>query len=435
MDLNTHLSSTTEENNDATLLSTENQINTSQFYAGLGSDAPPPLEGDSLASKDAEIAQQRDQILKLEAEVSALRSISSSSLSNSSANKLQLLEKDNKELVSMCNDMEEELRKGQKDYDILYDTFNTVVKEHERKQKQWQDELNKAKEGRNPPSSSSSVAIPSRSPPEMRDEESIKEEDCDLKRQLELKAFYLEKEKEVALHLEEIIQELRQEIVNIKEKQYLREKFMEENYEAVIEQLREEQQRMQQKLREQHMVQDVRNHSKIVRSSHSTSSSEERKDAREEEVLSERNENELDKLRLETTNDEHTSERTKDQTIPLTPIKQVSSSFVIAPLRDVERIAYASVIHRLQMEVLELRKKAFILPSFCYDVPKDYQSKEISFNHTDSLKSSGAAELEWTKKELLEAERTIPECSMKILNFTNPCSRKKSIRAMFANVH
>lgn len=434
MDLNISLRSIIEENNGAPVLNPENQRNSSQFHAGLVSDAPPPVEEDTLASKEAEIARQRDQILKLEAEVSALRGISSSSLSNSSPNKLQLLEKDNKELVNMCNDMEEELRKGQKDYDILYDTYNTVVKEHERKQRQLEDELKEAKECRNPPSGPFNAAIPSSSSPEMRDEGNIKAEDCDLKKQLEIKTFYLDKEKEVVLHLEEIIHELRQEIENLKEKQYLREKFMEENYEAVIEKLREEQQRMQQKLREQHIAQDLRSHSKTVCISHSTLSSEERKDAGKEEVQTEASESDPDKLHLDRVYGNHSSEGTKDQTIPLGPIKQLNSSFVIAPLRDVERRAYASIIHRLQMEVLELRKMAFILPSFCCSDSADYQSKKICFNHTDSRKSPGAPEIEWAKKELLEVERTIPECCMKVMNFTNPTSQKKSTRAMFANV-
>lgn len=285
------------------------------------------------------------------------------------------LEQTNKELLDMCAALESELEREQKEYDNLSQLYTTALSEQKAQREAWEREM-----------------------------ETLKK--ADLNQELELKTFQLSKEKEVVAQLQNTVTDLRREMERAKQKQHLREKTINENYEEAMEQLREDRVRLQE---------------------------------------------EVDRLQRSLQN-EHPSNASATGTpgsggshsIDAEPHKEppVGASNELAPMRDAEREAYAILIHHLQMEIVELRRKGFIAvrraPSVgpsggsvatgWHSSPHDYPTSLTTTTMLDK-------ELEWIDRELLGydvGKRTLPEGCVKVLNFADPTSRVISSRAMFS---
>lgn len=413
-------SSTEEKNDDIEFLKAEVHRLKSMLQAESSDGQIYSSDKNLLASQQEEIFHQKNQILKLEEEVSSLKAARSTMPNNNSTNALQVLEKNNKDLVDICNDLEEELMKEQKEYDNLLQMYNTEVEKHKKEEERWQAEIQKVTAQQ----SSSST----------EEGQNKKEGDNhELQDELELKTFYLAKEKEVVAHLQQMVDTLRRDLEKQKEKQYLREKFIGENYEAVIEQLREERQRLQQLLRDQTAPQDLRVHPN-THSLHAGTlkEGEEMKTEKGNEQEGQSG-NELD-TSLQKLSDEEAYDafgEIGNENLSSTSAKKLTFSFTIAPLQNAEREVYEAIIHRLQMEILELRKQAFVLPPFRSSEIMDYWTQKNGLRPSRTPVVEGIREIKWARNELLEVDRSIPECCVKVLDFTTPISRRKSTRAMF----
>lgn len=270
------------------------------------------------------------------------------------------LEKANKELMEMCKGLEAELDKDMKEYDDLLELYNKSEEEHKEKEKMWRMKLETA----------AKEAIGSKNATPTEDVKSQ-----DLQQLLERTNFQLTKEKEIASQLQTLVDNLRNEIEKMKEKQHLREQTINENYEEAMDQLRLDRQNMQMRLE------------KLESELHRTNSGE------------------------SSTNS--------------TPFGNKDSvTVLLAPLKHAERQAYEDVIRRLQMEVLELRQKAFVVSRA--RTPKS--SSSLSFY-------SAMKEIQWINSEMLGKNRTMPEGFVKVLDFTDPSARKRSTRDMFSCTH
>lgn len=422
------MSSTDEENDNVEAIKERIQKLTSRLQE---------LSGGAInRAAEATLSSQPPQLLKVGEEVASFRTARSNSPSNNSTNALQVLEKNNKELVNMCNDLEEELEKEQEEYDSLFQMYSAAVKSHEEERERWKTEMEELRRQHASTSTSGGIATTSSPSSDSGGEEQKGKEvgSHEFQDELEVKTFLLAKEKEVVAHLQETIDELRREMEKMKEKQYLREKFIGENYEAVIEQLREDRQRMQQKLREQNISQDLRDHSRTLSTHSSTHKGEEkgRKEGGQDQSQGSGGEVYYHSPGSADENEDGVIVEIKDKEFPFISGKDSVSAFIMAPLQRVEREAYHAIISQLQTEVLELRKEAFLLPPICSR--KLVNNGENRQSHSRAVVSlvSGTQEIEFAKKELLETKRTIPECCVKVLDFTNPISRKKSTCAMFA---